>query len=148
MSIPTTSKLCIICKSDDTESKFNLLYEKGMDSLIKKCVNDEFKNLREDLLNKKQNGIDVHVHINCRNRFITNYNRVTAQSLSVDTNAQPPTKKLRYSGSNVFNYKRNCFICEKTINFKSLHRDKVRYVRTISIWENLKKLYYSRELYI
>ena len=133
--VPTPSKLCIICKADINGSEFNKLFNKGFNSLIALCNNHDLTDLGEELQRKHSLGFDVDVHVECRKNLLRNQGR------NVKLSSDPPKKRSRTEG---FNFKTQCFFCDKLVCLKNRHRDNLRFVSTIELRDNIKKIAHER----
>ena len=75
-----------------------------------------------------ENGCKILVHFDCRRKFTDT--RKKGQS-------RLPSKKLRSSYDNVFNWKEHCFLCEKTVDVHHSEKNSIVNVRTLPLRDNL-----------
>ena len=93
---------CAICGKDDDAPK-NSVSEKGLNSMLKACKQKGNSDLESQLKQLANDETQITVHINCRKRLI--------DLRTVEH--QVPSKKLRSSNAHIFNWKTDCFFCDK-----------------------------------
>ena len=101
---PVDKSKCIICQPD-AEEPLTPLTDKGLRSVMNSCV------ARKTELNVTAGSVDsipYVTHSTCRKRF-TDLRKV--QQSAFDTDVSVPMKRL-HSGSDLFDWKRMCFLCK------------------------------------
>lgn len=112
------SNICVLCGKDD-ESPKNVVGSKGMKSIRKTCKQKGETDLHKNIEQLVASESKIVVHINCRKRFT-----------DPRTIEPPVVKKLRSSVDYVFNWKEDCFLCEKSCDKR---RGKFKETKTLSL---------------
>ena len=119
----STSQFCVICKIDKTGVKVQRLRD-GFDNMKRMSLRKGEISLHDELVNMRESNTPIYVHENCR-KLLTdkrprNDSAGGSNSMSKRTRSQ--------SEDNLFDWKKNCFLCSKKINFKHTGRKPIRYV--------------------
>ena len=124
----STSQFCVICKIDKTGVKVQRLRD-GFDNMKRMSLRKGEISLHDELVNMRESNTPIYVHENCR-KLLTdkrprNDSAGGSNSMSKRTRSQ--------SEDNLFDWKKNCFLCSKKIDFKHTGRKPIRYVQTIPV---------------
>ena len=86
-----SSNTCVLCEKEN-ESPTHVVSEKGFNTLIKCCNEQQMSDIREELTRRYNICAEIFVH----NSFRRNFTRVTKRK-AIKTSSQTPIKKLRSS---------------------------------------------------
>ena len=118
--------VCVLCKRNG--GQMNLLGDKGLNTMIRVSIEKEDHYLLEKLTELQQSQCPVHVHHDCRRKFV---------DLRKVPNSLPQSKKLRSSTETIFRWESCCFLCAKPIDMRHKKRDRIHQVCTLPIHESL-----------
>ena len=113
LGIEPKSETCIICEDGfGDDSTANIVYEKGLETLIRFSKEKDTTELIKCLLELKNSNQEDRVHHSCRQKF-TDKRKMSLK--------QTPTKKLGWSLEVRFDCTVHCFLCRKSIDFYNKH---------------------------
>lgn len=130
------NNLCIKCKegpvAGNAINHVGAHHKEGMgkkhpiDTIIDHATTLSLEDLVSTLKHNKTNNIATFIHINCRN-YLKNNSRPKRSASSEDV--QRKKKICTRTEDNLFNFKQQCFYCEKNVQL----------IRSIQIEIHLKK---------
>ena len=129
---------CVLCKHDFEESSRTTVGAKGLKTLLELAKERQLEELMRHLESKSATNFigDVFVHHDCRRKFVKKTKKCEARG-------EPAKKKLRSSLPNVFDWRRDCFLCGKEAVIDVRHpgrKQKVFQVRTLPFREKILQL--------
>ena len=108
------SETCVICIDGfGDDSPVNIVYEKGLETVIRVSEEKDATELLKCLLELKHRNQEVKVHHICRRKF-TDKRKMSSKQI-------PTKKRLRSSLEVKFDWKVHCFLCSKSIDFYNKH---------------------------
>ncbi len=132
-----SDSVCVKCgdgaKDGDPLNHVGARYREGqssvhpIDTIIDHAIKLHLEELASTLRHQKQNQINTYIHLKCRND-LKNKARPTKRRASSSEDSTP-AKRMKRSDDKQFNFKENCFYCEKLCSFDSKHPDRDPFIK-------------------
>ena len=117
---------CALCK-EEFETNPTSVQQKVYETLLRISRDRSMLKLTNDLINRKDSGQQILVHFDCRK-----FTDTTKKSQS-----NQPSKKLRSSFDNAFNWKQHCFICAKPADTRHTNKSNIIKVMILPLRDTL-----------
>ena len=118
---------CVLCK-EEFETTPTSVQQKGYRTLLRISHKRSMLELTNDLINRKESGQQILVHFDSRRKFTDTRKK---------SRSNQPSKKLRSSFDNAFNWKQHCFICAKPADTRHTNKSNIIKVMTLPLRDNL-----------
>ena len=117
--------VCVLC--GENGGQMNVVGQKGLNTMIQTSIKRQEYEMHKELTRLQQSLSSVHVHHNCRRRFV---------DLRKRSDSLPQQRNLRSSTDLSFDWKTCCFFCQKSASVGQ-GRDIIYHVRTSPIYAQL-----------
>ena len=117
----------VLCK-EEIETTPTSVQQKGYKTLLRISRERSMLELTNDLIHRKDSGQQILVQFDCRKKFTDT--RKKSQS-------NQPSKNLRSSVDNAFNWKQHCLICAKAVDTRHTNKFNIIKVMNLPLRDNL-----------